>query len=288
MLCPKRGLFTGTEGRGQCPPTPPVPGVGLMSPAWISTKPCTRPAPCAGSGRIPSPSTCKPASSMRPSGPPRGGNQQNWRFLLLDDPAKKAALAPLYQHAMGELWKTVYKSQLDAAHADPDAPESVQMFKVQRSAQWLADHFEDGAAYLFPFSQYDPTGGSIYPGRLERHAGRPGRGRRQLPHRAAAVLPPDRDLRDPRRARGPGLDSVRHGQLRLPDRDLGRGARRPVHEVAYRNTWGDRRRLRGARAPVARADRARHGALRRHRAPCRRGARRPGAAPAPSSSCSSP
>jgi nitroreductase len=28
---------------------------------------------------------------------PSGGNSQNWRFLLLDDPAKRAALAPFYQ-----------------------------------------------------------------------------------------------------------------------------------------------------------------------------------------------
>ena len=34
---------------------------------------------------------------------------------------------------------------------------------MQRSAQWLADHFETVPLYLFPFSQYDPTGGSIYP-----------------------------------------------------------------------------------------------------------------------------
>ena len=94
---------------------------------------------------------------------PSGGNQQNWRFLLLDDPAKRAALAPLYQHAMGELWKSVYKDQLDAARADPDVPASVQMFKVQRSAQWLADHFEQVPLFLFPFCQHDPTGGSIYP-----------------------------------------------------------------------------------------------------------------------------
>ena len=94
---------------------------------------------------------------------PSGGNQQNWRFLLLDDPEKKAALAPLYQHAISELWKSVYKTQLDVAAANPNAPESIQMFKVQKSAQWLADHFEDVPLYLFPFSQYDPTGGSIYP-----------------------------------------------------------------------------------------------------------------------------
>src|ERR1700723_4223307 len=84
-------------------------------------------------------------------------NQQNWRVLWVDDPAKKAALAPLYQHAMGELWTTVYKDQLEAAHADPEAPESVEMFKVQRSAQWLADNFETVPLFLFPFSQYDPT-----------------------------------------------------------------------------------------------------------------------------------
>ena len=94
---------------------------------------------------------------------PSGGNQQNWRFLLVDDPDKKAALAPLYQHAMGELWKTVYKDQLEAARADPGNPDSIAVLKVQRSAQWLADHYEQVPLFLFPFSQYDPTGGSIYP-----------------------------------------------------------------------------------------------------------------------------
>src|SRR5271168_3767228 len=72
---------------------------------------------------------------------PSGGNQQNWRFLLLDDPAKRAALAPLYQHAMGQLWESVYKSQVEAAAASPGTPESQQFFRIQRSAQWLADNF---------------------------------------------------------------------------------------------------------------------------------------------------
>src|ERR1700751_3450635 len=66
---------------------------------------------------------------------PSGGKQQNWRFLLLDDPAKKAALAPLYQHAMGERWKTIYKDQRDAAHAAPENPHFIEILKVQRSAQ---------------------------------------------------------------------------------------------------------------------------------------------------------
>ena len=37
------------------------------------------------------------------------------------------------------------------------------MLKVQRSAQWLADHFAEVPLFLFAFVQGDPTGGSIYP-----------------------------------------------------------------------------------------------------------------------------
>ena len=37
------------------------------------------------------------------------------------------------------------------------------MLKVQRSAQCLADHFEEFPLFLFGFVQSDPTGGSIFP-----------------------------------------------------------------------------------------------------------------------------
>jgi len=94
---------------------------------------------------------------------PSGGNQQNWRFLLVDDPATKGRLAPLYQDAVAQLWATVYAPMLAEAAAHPDRPESIQNRKVQRSAQWLADHFAEVPLFLFPFCQYDPTGGSIYP-----------------------------------------------------------------------------------------------------------------------------
>ena len=215
---------------------------------------------------------------------PSGGNQQNWRFLLLDDPAKKAALAPLYQHAMGELWKTVYKAQLDAAHANPDAPESIQFLKVQRSAQWLADHFEDVPLYLFPFCQHDPTGGSIYPAVWNAMLAARAEGVGQLHHRVAAVLPPGRDVRDPRGPHRRGLAPLGHRELRLPHRHLGRGARRPVHEVSHRNTWGAAVGFEVPN-PCGRADRSR-----RSRAPsCGfRWRRATGWRPGPSSSCSSP
>lgn len=94
---------------------------------------------------------------------PSGGNQQNWRFLLVDDRVVKDRLGPLYRDSISRLWTTAYAPRLTAAGEHPDAPESIQLLKVQRSAQWLADHFEEVPLFLFPFSQHDPTGGSIYP-----------------------------------------------------------------------------------------------------------------------------
>ena len=169
---------------------------------------------------------------------PSGGNSQNWRFLLVDDPAKKTALAPLYQHAMGELWKSVYKPQLDAAHADPDAPESVQMLKVQRSAQWLADHFEQVPLYLFPFSQHDPTGGSIYPAVWNAMLAARAEGVGSCLTALLQFFHPAETFE----ILGVPTDEgwVLSGTVSFgyPTGTWGVAPRRPVHEVSHRNTWG--------------------------------------------------
>jgi len=94
---------------------------------------------------------------------PSGGNAQTWHFLLVDDPAVKAQLGPLYRDSIDQLWKTVYADRISSAASHPDDPESVQFVRVQRSAQHLADHFEDVPLFLFGFAQHDPSGGSIYP-----------------------------------------------------------------------------------------------------------------------------
>ena len=186
---------------------------------------------------------------------PSGGNQQNWRFLLLDDPAKKAALAPLYQHAMGELWKSVYKAQLDAAAADPDAPESIQMLKVQRSAQWLADHFEDVPLYLFPFSQYDPTGGSIYPAVWSAMLAARAEGVGSCLTALLQFFHPGRDVRDPRRARPTraGSSRARSASATRPAPGASAAAAAGPRRLLPQHL-GHRRRLRGARSPMAGAD----------------------------------
>jgi nitroreductase len=170
---------------------------------------------------------------------PSGGNAQGWRFLLVDDPDVKAKLGPLYRDAIGKLWETVYAPQLERARAEPDDPQSGALLSVVSSAQHLADHFEAVPLYLLGFSRGDPTGGSIFPAIWNA----------QLAARAEGV--------------GSALTSVLgifHGQeamqiLGVPDGKgwamaccvsfgyptgrWGVAPRRPVHEVAYRNRWGE-------------------------------------------------
>ncbi len=169
---------------------------------------------------------------------PTGGNAQGWRFLLIDDPAVKARLGPLYRDAIASLWQTAYADRLTRARSAPTDPDSRSLLKIQASAQHLADHFEQVPLFLAAFSRGDPTGGSIFPAVWSA----------QLAARAEGV--------------GSALTSVLgslHGQEANqilgvpPDKGwilhclvsfgypTGRWAvapRRPVHEVAYRNSWG--------------------------------------------------
>ena len=94
---------------------------------------------------------------------PSGGNAQGWRFLLVDDPAVKARLGPVYRECMAMVWNTVYKPRVEAARANPALPESRDFDKMYRSAQYLADHFESYPLLLFAFCQFDTTGSSIFP-----------------------------------------------------------------------------------------------------------------------------
>ena len=95
---------------------------------------------------------------------PSGGNAQPWRFVLVDSPDLKGELGPLYRESIASLWSTFYRERLDRAKADPEVPSNRSLLKVQRSAQWLADHFEEVPLYLFCFVRTAAGGaGSIYP-----------------------------------------------------------------------------------------------------------------------------
>ncbi len=170
---------------------------------------------------------------------PSGGNSQNWRFLLLDDPAKKAALAPLYRDAMGKLWTSVYKAQVDAAEADPDNPESVQFKKIQRSAQWLADNFETAPLYLFPFAQHDPTGGSIYPAVWSAMLAARAEGVGSCLTALLQFFHPAETFEILGVPTDQGWNLSGTVSFGYPTGRWGVAHRRPAHDVTYRNTWGE-------------------------------------------------
>ncbi|MGO8860256.1 MAG: nitroreductase family protein [Acidimicrobiales bacterium] len=169
---------------------------------------------------------------------PSGGNQQNWRFLLLDDPEKKAALAPLYHHAMGELWTTIYKPQLDAANADPENPESKQVLRVQRSAQWLADNFTQVPLFLFPFAQHDPSGGSIFPAVWSAMLAARAEGVGSCITSLLQYFHPLETFEILGVPSDQGWNLAAMVTFGYPTGKWGVAARRPCDHVAYRNTWG--------------------------------------------------
>ena len=170
---------------------------------------------------------------------PSGGNQQNWRFLLLDDPEKKAALAPLYQHAMGQLWETVYKPQLEAATAHPDTAESKQFLRIQRSAQWLADHFADVPLFLFPFAQFDPSGSSIYPAVWSAMLAARAEGIGSCITALLQFFHPKETLEILGVPDDQGWNLAATVSFGYPTGTWGLATRQPADHVSYRNTWGN-------------------------------------------------
>ncbi len=169
---------------------------------------------------------------------PSGGNTQNWRFLLVDDPAVKGAIGPLYKDAIAQLWKTVYADRLAAAAADPGAEESIQMVKVQRSAQWLADHFEDVPLFLFAFVQGDSSGGSIFPAVWSAQLAARAEGIGSSLTSVLGFFHPKETLEILGVPEDKGWIMSCCVSFGYPTGRWGVADRRPVQEVAYRNRWG--------------------------------------------------
>lgn len=170
---------------------------------------------------------------------PSGGNTQNWRFLLVDDPEVKGRIGPLYRDSIDQLWKTVYADRLAAADAAPDDPESVQMHKVARSAQHLADHFEHVPLYLFGFVQHDPTGGSIYPAVWSAMLAARTYGVGSSLTSVLGFFHPTETLDILGVPGDEGWIMACCVSFGYPTGRWAVAARRPVHQVSYRNRWGD-------------------------------------------------
>ena len=168
---------------------------------------------------------------------PSGGNSQGWRFLLVDDAAVKAKLGPLYRACLGSLWTSYYATQVAAAAAEPDAAESKSFVLMRASAEHLAEHLEEVPLMLMAFAQNDSSGSSIFPAVWNAMLAARGQGvgaalTSVLAFRATEVF---EVLGVPT---GEGWHMSCCVTFGYPTGRWGVAARRPVHEVSYRNHWG--------------------------------------------------
>ena len=168
---------------------------------------------------------------------PSGGNAQNWRFLLVDDPDVRARIAPIYRRCLSVLWEGFYADRVAAAAADPDSEESRTFVRVRRSAEWLAEHFEVYPLLLFSFVQQDLTGGSIFPATWSAMLAARAEG---VGSSLTSVLLFENDavLEVLGVPAGEGWQMSSCVTFGYPTGRWGVAERRPAHEVAFRNRWG--------------------------------------------------
>ena len=112
------------------------------------------------------------------------------------------------------------------------------MLKVQRSAQWLADHFDEVPLYLFGFIQHDPTGGSIFPAVWSAQLAARAEGVGSSLTVVLGVFHSDETYDILGVPKDQGWLMACCVSFGYPTGRWAVAPRRPVHEVAYRNQWG--------------------------------------------------
>jgi nitroreductase len=168
---------------------------------------------------------------------PSGGNGQGWRFMLVDDEAKRQRIGELYRDCIDILWDTIYKDRLAAAQGN-DGPESKQFLRMFDSVRWAQDNFGTYPLMFFAFDQFDASGGSIFPAVWSGMLAARGDGvgsslTTVLGFKGAETL---EVLGVPDDA---GFRMACCVPMGYPTGKWGVAKRNPVHEVSYRNTWGE-------------------------------------------------
>jgi nitroreductase len=167
---------------------------------------------------------------------PSGGNRQGWSFVVVRDPAKRARLGELYREAWSELMQVPYYR--DAASAPPDSPAG----RMLASARHLGQHLGEAPVLILACIALDPgaqptltTGASIYPAVQNI----------MLAARALGIgscITTIHRVRDAQVKELLGIPSDVETAalipLGYPLGKFGRPPRRPLHEVAFADRWG--------------------------------------------------
>ncbi len=110
--------------------------------------------------------------------------------------------------------------------------------RTRRSAEWLADHFEEVPLFLFPFALGDPTGSSIYPAVWSAMLAARARGIGSCLTLVLGVFHGPEALGILGVPAEEGWVQAGCVSFGYPTGRWGVAERRPVHEVTYRNRWG--------------------------------------------------
>jgi nitroreductase len=88
-----------------------------------------------------------------------GGNMQSWRFLVIRDPAIKAAASVFYRRAWHEVVGPRYRSGGPAPGTTPE-----RFARMLAAAEHLADHLHEAPVWIVPcLSGPRGSGASIFP-----------------------------------------------------------------------------------------------------------------------------
>ncbi|MEV5176460.1 nitroreductase family protein [Streptomyces flaveolus] len=168
---------------------------------------------------------------------PNGGNAQRWHFLVVDDSDRKREFAELYRRCREKEYADIARGALAETIHDPQE-HAATLRRIRASGDHFTEHFADIPLLLFVFSIDDHGGANIYPAiwstlLAARAEGVGGVITTVLRYEEESV----HKLLDV-----PTEDGWRMNVMLALGYPLGRWGvaanRRPLHEVASRNTWG--------------------------------------------------
>ncbi|HUP27697.1 MAG TPA: nitroreductase family protein [Chloroflexia bacterium] len=155
---------------------------------------------------------------------------EGWRFILVDDPKIKAQFAPLYRQGMERMVGAPLDTFMDMIKGDP------AMARTLRSGIHLVEHFHEVPLMLIGFGR-TKEGSGIYPALQNAMLAARAEGigstltgflQSYFASEVMEILGVPKDA-----------GWAMHGVVTMgyPTGKWGVGARKPVHEVAARNSW---------------------------------------------------
>jgi nitroreductase len=101
---------------------------------------------------------------------PSGGNQQDWGFVVVTDPARKLALADLYRRARAESSPKPGEGEAGAFLAGLPEAERAAFGRMMASAAYLAEHLHEVPVLVVPTVGGAPRTPVSLPGRAATFA----------------------------------------------------------------------------------------------------------------------